>query len=272
MEAGRTRTVLVTGATSGIGLETARQLASLGMHVLVHGRSAEKAHAATADVATHGAATAVWADFARLDDVRSLADQVLDATDTLDVLVNNAGVYMREFALTPDSHETTFQVNHLSPFLLTNLVLPAICDSPAGRVVTLSSVAHFRGAVDFDDLDHRAGYDAYGAYAASKLENVLFAFELARRLQCEAVTSNVAHPGVVATKLLAAGFPTATGVSTAHGAATPVFLSASPEVEGVTGAYFVDRRRAHASPAAQDADVARRLWEVSCALLGLDPS
>lgn len=265
------KTVLITGASSGIGLETARGLAVLGASVLVHGRSAEKARAAVALVAECGLAHPVWGDFASLEAVRGLARQVNDATERLDVLVNNAGVFANAMTLTGDGHELTFQVNHLSTMLLTLQVLPALCAAEQGRIVTVTSVAHFKGAIDLDDLDRRRPFDGYQTYADSKLANVMFGFELAERLKCRAVTSNVVHPGVVSTKLLAFGFPNAHGGSAAEGASTPIYLAAAPEVAGITGSYFVDRHEAHASPKARDAELRARLWEISTEMLGLSP-
>ncbi len=260
---------LVTGATSGIGLEAARRLAASGFRVLVHGRSEARALGAVADVATHGTAEPVWGDFADLSQVAELAEQVAASSPSLDVLINNAGVFMSDRVETRDGHETTFQVNHLAPFLLTNLLLPRLCAAPQGRVITVSSVAHFRGSPELDDLDHRVGFEGYPAYADSKLHNVLFAQELSARLFCDAATSNALHPGTVETKLLAAGFPDSTGSSLAEGAATPVYLATSDEVTHVTGAYFVGHRQAHASPKTRDPQLRRRLWEISSELVGL---
>jgi len=264
----RPTTTLVTGATSGIGLETARQLAGLGSRVLVHGRTAPKATAAAEEVRRYGEAEPVWGDLGEFEQVRALARQVAEKTDTIDVLVNNAGVFMNERTETLDAHETTLQVNHLSMFLLAHELLPLVCAARAGRVLTVSSVAHFRGVLDFDDLEHRRDYSGMAAYVDSKLYNVLFAQELAERLKCEPATSNVLHPGTIATKLLTAGFPAAEGSPPADGAATVVYLATSPVVADVTGAYFVGRRQAHTSPKTRDAEARLRLWETTAQMVG----
>jgi len=264
------QTALVTGATSGLGLEVARQLAGLGARVLVHGRSQERAEAAAADVAAHGSAEPVWADFERFSEVRRLADQVTGTASRIDVLVNNAGIFATERHETTDGHELSFQVNHLSTFLLTNLLLDAVRAAPHGRMITVSSAAHFRGDIDVDDLDRRARpFDGHAAYASGKLANVLFALELAERLMCMPPTSNAVHPGTLETKLLAIGFPSAQGSPVAMGAAGPVYLATSPDAATVTGAYFVEKRRAHSSPKTRDPELRRALWERSESLVGL---
>ncbi len=262
-------TALVTGATSGIGLETARQLAGLGARVLVHGRSRQTASVAAQDVLRHGDAEPVWGDLGSFDEVRTLASQITEKTDEIDVLVNNAGVFMTERTETVDGHEMTLQVNHLSMFLLATELLPLVCAARACRILTVSSVAHFRGDLDFDDLEHRRDYTGFSAYANTKLYNVLFAQELAERLRCEAATSNVLHPGTIATKLLKAGFPSAEGGPLADGAAALVYLATSPVVADITGAYFVDKRQAHPSPKTRDPEVRHRFWDESEQLLGL---
>jgi len=221
------------------------------------------------DVSAYGLAEPVWGDFEVLSAVRDVADQVAESTHALDILVNNAGVFMNERRETADGHEVTFQVNHLATFLLTNLLLGRVRAAVAGRMITVTSVAHFRGELDLDDLDHRTGFHGYGAYAASKLANVLFAQELAERLMCMPPTSNAVHPGTVDTKLLHAGFPGAIGSSLAAGASGPVYLATSPDVANVTGAYFVEKRRAHPSPRTRDKDLQAKLWEISERMVGL---
>lgn len=263
------KVMLVTGATDGIGQETAHQLARGGARVLVHGRSTEKVQAVTATIQAEGGDAAGFvADLADLGAVRKLAADVEQATDRLDVLLNNAGVFMSDRKETRDGHEVTFQVNHLAHFLLTNLLLPLLERSAPARIINVSSVAHTRGQLDFDDPDLRRGFEGYRAYAASKLANVLFTLELAERLAGKNVTVNALHPGVIGTKLLREGFG-AGGADTETGAQTSVYLATSPEVEGVTGRYFANAQEAQMAPQAKDPDARKRLWTLSGQMTGV---
>ena len=260
------RTVLVTGATSGIGERTALELARMGARVLVHGRTREKAERAAAGmaVAAPGAVPIpVFGDFSVIDEVRGVAEQTLAATDRLDVLVNNAGTYMPTYVETVDGIETTFQVNHIGAFVLTTLLDDLLAASAPSRIITVSSVAHFRGVLRLDDDEPMSPYDAYEAYATSKLANVLFAVEAASRFYGTGVTSNSLHPGVTDTKLLRLGFPDSQGADVSVGAATPVYLASSPDVEDVTGRYFVNQHPATATPLVEDRALRARLWDVS---------
>lgn len=265
-------TILVTGATDGIGAETARQLAQRGGRVLVHGRSEAKARAAadTCAKATGGACEPVWGDLASFAATRALAAQVREKAPALDGLVHNAGVFMNERVVTADGHETTFQVNHLAPFLLTALLRPALEAAPQGRVVTVSSIAHGRGRVDPNDLDLAQGFDGYRAYAASKLLNVYFTHELARRLAGTRVTAYALHPGVITTKLLKAGFGMA-GASVEAGARTSVYCATAPELSQVSGRYYADAREARCAPHADDPALEAALWQRSAELAGVEP-
>ena len=245
-----TKKVLVTGSSDGIGRETARKLASMGFEVIVHGRTR-----ARAEGAVPGAQ--IWAcDFSSLDDVRGA---VASLPAGIDVLINNAGVYVQRREVTRDGYELTFQVNHLAHFLLTSLLLPSM--SEGARIVNVSSQVHASGQIDWDDLMAERSFSGYGAYAQSKLANVLFTRELARRQR--KATANALHPGVIGTKLLHGGFGGMGGASIGQGAETPVYLASSPEVEGVTGKYFVRCRETDPSARAQDDESARRLWEIS---------
>jgi NAD(P)-dependent dehydrogenase (short-subunit alcohol dehydrogenase family) len=260
------RIVLVTGATSGLGQATALDLARMGMHVLVHGRNPELGEKVVREIrrATgNEQVELVLADLASQRQIHQLAEQVRENYDRLDVLVHNAGVYMGRRQLTADGLETTFAVNHLVPFLLTHLLLDRLKRSAPSRIVTVSSTTHQSiTRVEWNNLQGEKRYDAYTAYALSKLGNILFTYALAERLQDAGVTANTLHPGTVNTKLLRAGFG-GYGISPQEGAETPVYLAASPEVEGITGKYFVHRQPVSSSPLTYDRDVRDRLWRIS---------
>ena len=276
------KTILVTGATDGIGRATALELARRGARVVVHGRNGDKVRAVVSEVAAAAADGAgpvgVIGDLASFTAVRQLAAEITGQVPALDVLINNAGVFATERTLTDDGHELTFAVNHLATFLLTSLLLPSLRAAAPSRVVTVSSVAHTRGTMHWDDLDLERSWDGphpgpqspgYGAYAQSKLANVLFANALARRVAGDRITSNSLHPGVISTKLLQTGFGMS-GASTASGAATSVHVALAPELAGVTGRYFSNSREASAAPAALDTEAQERLWSISAELTGLD--
>ncbi len=268
----RGRTVLVTGATDGIGKETARGLARHGARVLLHGRDAGRARAARRDIVSstgNEQVEVVLADFQSLRQVRALADQVHGLTDRLHVLVDNAGVYQERRHLTEDGLETTFQVDHLAPFLLTNLLLDIVVAAAPARVVVVSSGVHQRAAVDLDDLQGARRYDGYAAYGLAKLGNLLFTYELAERLRGSGVTVNALHPGAVSTKLLHAGFRPSGGAPASEGARTPIYLATSPAVATTSGAHFVDERPTTSSPASYSRELRRAFWELSERLAGL---
>ena len=264
------KTILVTGSTDGIGRATARTLAERGCAVIVHGRN--ETRAATAARAIAGATgnrqvTPVAADFASLAEVRAMAAQILRTCPRLDVLINNAGIAVRHRHASADGYESTFAVNHLAPFLLTNLLLDRLRSSAPARIVNVSSGVHTSGRIDFSDLQMERGFDGWQAYCNSKLANALFTCELARRLDAGEVTANFLHPGVIDTKLLHVNF--GGGSPVAAGARTPMHLALAPEVSGVTGAYYVNQRRARASVASGDQRLAAELWRTSAALTGL---
>jgi retinol dehydrogenase 14 len=275
------RTVLVTGGTGGIGLATATGLAGLGARVGIVGRSAGRG-AAAADAVRRTTPTAevdvFAADLSAQAEVRRLAAEVRDAYPRLDVLVNNVGGYWAHRHVTVDGLEHTFALNHLAPFLLTHELRDLLVASAPARVVTVSSGAQAMGRIDLDDLQGERSYHGQRAYNQSKLANVLFTYELARRLAGTGVTANVLHPGVVRTSFaledsgrwMRVMLPMVRPFlkSPALGARTPVHLASSPEVGDVTGAYFANRRAKRSAAASYDRDLARRLWAVSARLTG----
>jgi retinol dehydrogenase-12 len=278
------KTCLVTGATSGIGKETAVRLATLGAAVVVVARTAERGEPARDEIRRRVPSATVdllTADLSSLAQVRRLADEVNARYDRLDVLVNNAGVIMTRGQLTADGLEATFAINHLAPFLLTNLLRGLLERSAPARVVTVSSAAHQQArAIPWDDLPSAALAEHRQTYPLSKLANVLFTSELARRLAGTGVTANCLHPGFVRTglgrdvkgvlgalvKLMLAFTP-----GPAAGATTSVYLAESPEVAEVTGGYFVKCKPAEPSALAKDEQAAARLWRISEELTGLRP-
>jgi NAD(P)-dependent dehydrogenase (short-subunit alcohol dehydrogenase family) len=277
----QSKVCLVTGATSGIGAVAVRELARLGATVVLVGRDPQKAAAAVAQIRAQTGnpnVEALLADLSSQRQVRELASQFLQRHQRLDVLVNNAGgIWMRRQD-TVDGLEMTFAVNHLAYFLLTHLLLDALRSSPSARVVNVASRAHQRAALDFDDLMGRQRYNGWRAYCRSKLANLLFTYELARRLEGTSVTVNALHPGWVATgfggnngwlgrlyRLLARCLT----IGPEKGARTVVYLASSPEVAGINGRYFVRERPVPSSPASCDVADARRLWRISLELTGL---
>jgi retinol dehydrogenase 14 len=274
------KTVLVTGATGGIGKATAAGLAGLGARVGITGRDRARADAAAADIrASGGPGVDVFvADMSSRDEVRRLATEVLDAYPQLHVLVNNVGGSWAHRHTTVDGLEHTFALNHLAPFLLTNLLIARLKASAPARIVTVSSGAHAAGRIDFDDLQGARAYSVHRAYSQSKLANVMFTYELARRLDGTGVTATVLHPGVVRTgfgaedrgpmdvlAILARPFMK----RPEQGAAASIYLASDPNVAGVTGRYFVGRTPKASSKSSYDTVAAARLWRISAELVGL---
>jgi retinol dehydrogenase 14 len=279
------KTVLVTGATGGIGRATAIGLARLGARVGITGRDLDRAEAAAADIrarANNAVVDAFAADLSSQAEVRRLAREVLDRYPRLDVLVNNVGGFWAHRHVTADGLEYTLALNHLAPFLLTMLLLDRLKASAPARIVTVASGAHTAGRLDFNDLQGEQKYSGQRAYNASKLANVMFTYELARRLHGSGVTATVLHPGVVRTAFGAedqAAFFTIMSPlirpflkTTAQGAATSIYLASSVQVEGLTGRYFANCKPKKSSMSSYDSAAARHLWQVSADLVGLPAS
>jgi NAD(P)-dependent dehydrogenase (short-subunit alcohol dehydrogenase family) len=279
----RDRVCLVTGATSGIGLVTARELARQGARVVLVGRNPARSESAVRQIQTQTGnpeVEALVADLSCQRQIRELAERFRQRHSRLDVLVNNAGGMWLRRELTEDGLERTFAVNHLAYFLLTHLLLDVLRTSAPARVVNVASAAHRRAVLDFGDLMGERRYNGWRQYCRSKLMNLLFTYELARRLDGSGVTANALHPGWVATGFAGnngwRGWPwqwTARcfAIRPEAGARTVVFLAASPDVAGTNGRYFVRERAAPSSPASCDEAAARRLWQVSLELAHLSP-
>lgn len=276
----RGKCVVVTGASSGIGLAACEALAALGARLVLVGRNAEKTEAAAAKMRAAGAEARVeLCDMSRLDDIRAMGARLRDGLGPVDVLVNNAGGIFTDRMSTADGHEMTFGVNHLGYFRTTHELLPLLRAAPAARVVTVASSAHQRARIDLQDLDlDRRGYSAWLAYANSKACNILFSLELARRLEGTSITANSLHPGVVATgfgqntpgllrSLVRFGAPFLSRPD--DGAKTTLHLVTSPAVDGVSGRYFARSREADPKRHATNPGLARGLWVESEKLVGL---
>jgi NAD(P)-dependent dehydrogenase (short-subunit alcohol dehydrogenase family) len=272
----RGRVCLVTGATSGIGKATAHALAALGATVVLVGRDPQKGEATVQKIredTRNEEVELLSADLSSQTSIRRLSDHVLAEHDRLHVLVNCAGAFFRDRRVTIDGLEMTFALNHLAYFMLTTLLLDLLQESAPARVVNVTSGAHSRGRMDFEDLQGERGYRGQAAYNQSKLANVLFTYELARRLDGTGVTVNCVHPGVVNTNFGRQNQPLAWRLvismvapfmrSLKKGAETVVYLSSDPEVESVTGKYFHDLKAKRSSKLSYDPAVAARLWQVS---------
>jgi NAD(P)-dependent dehydrogenase (short-subunit alcohol dehydrogenase family) len=274
------RVCVVTGANSGIGKATSLVLAQFGAEIILVCRDKARGEAALAEVSavsTAGPARLEIADLSSLQEVRELAGR-LARLDRLDVLINNAGLVLGDRRITADGFEYTFALNHLAPFLLTNLLREKLAASAPARVITVSSGVHSAAKLDLADLQLAAHFNGWRAYSNSKLANILFTTELAGRLAGTGVTANCLHPGVVNTgfgrdgsRMLRFGLDLGRRFlrTPGQGADTVVYLASSPDVEGATGGYYIKRKLSAPSAAAQDQATARRLWEISAELTGL---
>src|SRR5688572_7513241 len=274
------KTVLITGGTGGIGRAAAIGLAAMGARVGITGRDRARADRAAAEI-MHASGNTMLdifvADMSSQREVRRLADEVIAAYPRLDVLLNNVGGFWSHRHVTADGLEHTFALNHLAPFLLTSLLAERLIASAPARVVTVSSGAQSMGRIDFDDLMGERKYSGQTAYNQSKLANVMFTYELARRFEGTGVTATTLHPGMTSTAFSAED--PALGLlvavmrpfmkSPARGAQTPIYLASSPEAEGVSGKYFANRKAKRSQTSSYDVATATRLWNVSADLVAL---
>jgi retinol dehydrogenase-14 len=275
------KTVLITGGTSGIGKATAVALAAMGAKVIIVGRNQERGEAAVEEIKAQSHNDSVelmLADLSVQAEVKGLAEEFQERYDRLDVLANNAGLVQSKRTETPDGIETTLAINHLAPFLLTNLLLERLEQSAPSRVITVSSEAQRWGTMDFEAMQSRRKYRGFPVYGMTKLANIMFTYELAERLGGTGVTANCLHPGSVGTNFgqnnrgaMALFFRTFKPFmrSAEQGADTLIWLASSSEVDGISGKYFSDRKEIEAKKVAYDPAARRRLWEISEDLTGL---
>lgn len=273
------KVVLITGGTSGIGKAAAKTLAGLGAEVAVTGRSKERGESAVEEIrGESGRVSLLLADLAVQAEVRRLAVEFEASHDKLDVLINNAGVILDRRIETPEGIEMTLAVNHLAPFLLTNLLLDLLKKSAPSRIITVTSAAERFGKMDLDDLQSERRYRAFPVYGKSKLANIMFTYELAERLEGTGVTANCVHPGSVNTNFGENNRSPMTLLfrlfkpfmrSPEQGADTIVYLAASSQVQGMTGKYLSDRKVMTSSEETYDESLRKKLWEASEELTGL---
>lgn len=272
---------VITGATDGIGKETAHALALQGARLLIHGRDPDKGARAVAQLMARSRNPAIEflpADFGSLADVRRLAASVMQRTPYIDVLINNAGGMFVNRTVSKEGYELTFAVNHLAPFLLTHLLLDCLKSASQARIVTTASNAHRGAMLDFADLQTMRKYSGMGAYGRSKLANILFTRALAKRLEGTAVTATCLHPGFVRTSIARDMGAIPRSIfrlmspfirSPRKGAQTLVYLASCADVQGASGGYYIDCKLTQPSSAAQDDQAAERLWQVSRTLVGI---
>jgi NAD(P)-dependent dehydrogenase (short-subunit alcohol dehydrogenase family) len=260
----KNKTILITGSTDGIGKQTAIDLAEMGATVIVHGRNMEKTITTAEEISEITGNRAVdyfVADFSSLKAVRKLSEDIHKKYNSLDVQINNAGIYQHHRELSEEGFEMTFAVNHLAHFLLTKLLLDLIRKTKGGRILNVSSMAQ-ASDIDFENLQGEKHFDGYSAYSLSKLCNVLFTYQAAQKWRDDGLTINCLHPGVIRTKLLRTGWGLG-GQPVEMGSKTSVYLATSPDVEGISGKYFSNSRQVQSAGISYDTAIQKRLWEIS---------
>ncbi len=260
------KTMLVTGASDGIGRQVALELARQGHRLLLHGRSQERGEQTLETLKQESGNTSLslyLADYTSLEQVRTMANAIIQDHPRLDVLINNAGSFFHEYLPAGEGIEMTMLVNHFAPLLLTKRLLPLLKASAPSRIVNVASSAHMAiKEVDFSDLISREGYDGVRAYSISKLANIMTSYDLAEELEGSGVTVNCLHPGAIDTKLMRDSFKLE-GASVEQGAQTPVYLATSPEVAGINGKYFSRMQERPSSPLSYEPDARRQMREIS---------
>lgn len=267
----KNKLILVTGSTDGIGKQTALELAEKGHSVIIHGRNKEKCLSTIEEIKAKVRSSNldfVIADFSNKENVKLMADELRSKYSKLDVLINNAGVYLKNRQTNDDGIELTFMINHLAHFYLTLLLIDLLKKSDNARIINVSSIAHENANFNFEDLMFQKGYSGYKAYANSKLFNLFFTYSLQRRLKNSNIKVYALHPGVITTKLLYTGFGIS-GSPLSIGAGTPVYLATSDEILNDSGKYFVKKRPAKSSKISYDEKFQEKLWDISLALLNL---
>lgn len=262
----RDKTVIITGATDGIGKETARVLAEMRARVIIVSRTDARGERTVAELIQKSGNKNInmfVADLSSINDIKNLSEKIHANCNHLHVLINNAGVFLNNKQITIDGYEATFAINHLAYFYLTNLLLDLLVASAPSRIINVSSMAHSGSEIDFDNLNAERSYSGFQAYSQSKLANLLFTYELHRRVQHLGVTVNALHPGVINTKLLKAGWGGMGESNIARGAETSIYLATSPRVDGVSGQYFVNKTVSQSSRQSHDQKMAEKLWQIS---------
>ena len=270
--------VIITGATSGIGKETAMAIAGENAHIVLPVRNIEKGEKVKKEIAGKSGNPGIYimeCDLAAFDSIRSFAGEYKNRFSKLNLLINNAGIWETKRKETKDCIEKNFGVNHLAPFLLTNLLLDELKAVDFARIINISSEAHRHSKFDFDDPEGKKKFSSFKSYGQSKLANILFTRYLSNLVRDDSITVNCLHPGVVATNLFDKMNPFLKSVfsffmvSPRKGAETTIYLATSPEIKGQTGEYFVKRKIKRPSSAALDDEAAKKLWEISCDYTGL---
>lgn len=263
------KTILITGATDGIGKQTAIELAKTGSRIIIHGKNEERCKKTVAEIVDKTGNSDIdylSADFASLSQVKEMANSIKLKYSQLDVLINNAGVYENEKIYTFDGYEMTFGVNHLAHFLITILLFNLLKTSAPTRIINVSSIAHTNCDFDLENLNSEKYFDNYNAYAISKAANILFTYKIAESLKGSDVTVNSLHPGVITTKLLEKGF-NMQGASLEEGASTSVYLASSTEVNRVTGKYFINSEETNSAPFTYDTKLQENFWNESLKMI-----